>query len=135
MAEGWTLETLKEHLTAKIDGLEKYTTDLSAAAKEAISAAMTASEKAILKAEVSADKRAEASNEIRAAMIDQQKFFANREQTEFRLGAIDIKLGELERTIAASGGKAQGFSSLAGIISQVIAAVVGGVAVYVALRG
>src|ERR1700688_482385 len=96
---GWTLDTLEEYLTNQIKSLSKYFTDLSAereavnkerftsskeavtaalaAAEKAISAAMTASEKAILKAEAAAEKRSEASNEIRAAMIDQQKLFAD----------------------------------------------------------
>lgn len=110
---GWTLDTLKDHFDdMRRADKEAVTTALNAAEK-AVAAAMAASEKAILKAETASDKRAEASNEIRAAMIDQQKTFANKEQTDMRL-----KL--LEDALAASRGKTQGVGMLAGVIVSVI---------------
>lgn len=153
---GWTLDTLEEYLTSKLNLLEKYTTNLSnereavnkerfnssdravttamTAQEKAISAAMAASEKAILKAEAAAEKRSEASNEIRAAMIDQQKNFADKAQTEFRFGALDQRLEENLRALAkrlelidsalgVSGGRAQGVGMTMGAIVQVITSV------------
>jgi hypothetical protein len=141
---GWSLDTLEEFLTAKIGGVEKYFTELSnereartserfasskeavtsalAAAEKAIAAAMTASEKAILKAEAAAEKRSEASNEIRAAMIDQQKNFADKSQTEFRFGSLDQRIEEnnkslskrldtIDNTLSMALGKSQMLSS------------------------
>ncbi len=100
---GWTLDTLEEFVSAKIESLRTYFSDLRLldkesvttamiAAEKAIAAAMTASEKAILKAEMAAEKRSEASNEIRAAMIDQQKNFADKVQTEFRFGTTEQRM-------------------------------------------
>ena len=107
---GWTLDTLEEFLSNKIEGIRGYFSDLRLldkesvttamiAAEKAIAAAMTASEKAILKAEMAAEKRSEASNEIRAAMIDQQKNFADKVQTEFRFGAMYQRLEEKKKFI------------------------------------
>ncbi len=107
---GWTLDTLEEYISAKIESTRVYFSDLRLldkesvttamiAAEKAIAAAMTASEKAILKAEMAAEKRSEASNEIRAAMIDQQKNFADKPQTEFRFGALDQRLEETNKSL------------------------------------
>jgi len=104
-----------------------------AAAEKAINAAMTASEKAILKAEASAEKRAEASNEIRAAMIDQQKNFADKVQTDFRIDAANQKIDELNNSLskrlelietsqAVLVGKSQGVGMTFGIFAQLITA-------------
>lgn len=153
---GWSLDTLEEFLTNKITSVEKYFTELSnereartserfssskeavtsalAAAEKAIAAAMTASEKAILKAEAAAEKRSEASNEIRAAMIDQQKNFADKSQTEFRFGSLDQRLEEnikslakrldgIDNAFAALGGKTQGIGMSVAAILQIVSAI------------
>ena len=131
----WTLETLAEHLNNRLDAVERYFCDrfvaskeatslAFAAAKEATQLAMTASEKAINKAEAAADKRAEASNEIRAAMEDQQKNFADRSQTDFRLSAIEKRMEKTEGSILTTGGRAQGVGASTGIIFQVLTVVI-----------
>ncbi len=139
---GWTLDTLEEFISAKIEGIRVYFSDLRLldkesvttamiAAEKAIAAAMTASEKAILKAEMAAEKRSEASNEIRAAMIDQQKNFADKQQTEFRFGAIDQRIEESIRMInkrldgidialSAIGGRSKGLGDSWAVVVAVI---------------
>jgi hypothetical protein len=94
---GWTLDTLKTHIESKIEAVEKNA-----------ALALSASEKAITKAEAAAEKRADASNEIRQAMIDQQGNFALRSETEFRLAA-------LERVAALSSGKSAGVGMMVAI--------------------
>lgn len=109
MTDTWTIPQLKEHFDAlRAADKEAITTALTAAEK-AVAAAMAASEKAILKAENAADKRAEASNEIRAAMVDQQRNFASKDETERRLKM-------LEDGNASDKGKSAGFGQLAGLI-------------------
>ena len=100
MSTPWTLETLKEHFdalrAADKDALDKALN----AAEKAVAAAMAASEKAILKAETAADKRAEASNEIRGAMVDAQKNFADKAETERRLKHLEDKdIADASKTI------------------------------------
>jgi|ERR1043166_760298 hypothetical protein len=115
---GWTLDTLEKYLADKIDAVIGLATEREtrtserfqsskeavitalAAQEKAVAAAMSASEKAILKAEAAQEKRAEASNEIRAAMIDQQKNFADKSQTEFRFGALDQRVDEYAKGLS-----------------------------------
>ena len=163
---GWTLDTLEEYLAHKISGLEKYFTDLSnereirtserfntskeavtaalAATKEAITVAMVASEKAIAKAETASEKRSEASNEIRAAMIDQQKNFADKAATEFRLSTIESRIQEnmsglakriegLETSISTIVGRSIGIGSMGSTMIQILTVVAAVSAVAVTL--
>jgi hypothetical protein len=99
----WTLETLKEHFDALRAADREAVSTALAAAEKAVAAAMAASEKAILKAENAADKRAEASNEIRGAMVDAQKSFADKAETERRLKMLeDAHIADASKTIGAS---------------------------------
>lgn len=134
--EKYFIDILKEKETATNDRFASSKEAVNAAlaaAKEAIAAAMTASEKAILKAEAAADKRAEASNEIRAAMMDQQKNFSDKIQTDFRFDAVNQKVEDsnkavnkrielLEQQNAVIVGKQQGIGLTFGIVAQIITA-------------
>jgi hypothetical protein len=100
--DGWTFATLYKHV-------EK----LSEASKEAINAAITAAQKAVDKAEGAQQLRNDAQNEWRGAMKDQQSTFADKEQTERRLSAI-------EKWQAAQGGKDKGVGISTGVMVQVI---------------
>jgi hypothetical protein len=104
---GWTIETLKEHFDVRI-----------AALQDAVSAALSASDKAINKAEGAAEKRADASNEIRQAMLDQQKTFASREA----LDALDKRMDLLD-------GRSQGVGISATVIGWIVMASIAGAAV------
>ena len=158
----WNLDTLAEFLISRINAVEKYQNDLSnerevrttdrfntskeavtfalAATKEAISVAMIASEKAIVKAEAASEKRSEASNEIRAAMIDQQKNFADKSQTEFRLGTIEGRVQEnmvgiskrlenLEAAMSGMSGRTQGVGVSTGVIFQIVTMLIAVIAI------
>src|ERR1700677_1366877 len=131
----WSLETLFEYFTQllrerekrtdeRFSALKEATTLALAAAKEGTQLAMTASEKAIAKAEAAAEKRAEASNEIRAAMVDQQKNFADRSQTDFRLSAIEKRMEKTEGSILTTGGRTQGIGASTGVVFQVLRRVI-----------
>lgn len=119
--QAWTLDTLKVHFDSRFEDMRRYFSDLSQtqeqtnrdrftqaekavstafmAADKAVQAAMAASEKAVLKAENAAEKRAEASNEIRAAMVDQQSNFADKNATEMQFKAQDNRITELKESI------------------------------------
>lgn len=99
---GWTFGTLTRHYDERFKAQE-----------EAVRAALAASEKAVLKAEMAAEKRFDSVNEFRNAMADQQATFANKEQTDFRLTAIDKKLAE-------GGGKTQGLGIAASIVINIL---------------
>ena len=114
----WTIETLKEHFDALRTADKEAVATALAAAEKAVTAALTASEKAILKAEGAADKRAEASNEIRGAMVDAQKNFADKAETERRLKSLeDARIAASSKTIGAN----QLWAMAAGIVLVVVA--------------
>lgn len=115
----WTISTLKAHFDALRQADKEAITTALTAAEKAVAAAMAASEKAILKAESAADKRAEASNEIRGAMVDAQKNFADKAETERRLKSLEDK-------DIASASKTLGAGQLwagAGVVVFVVAAI------------
>lgn len=121
--QAWTLDTLKVYADARLEDTRRYFADLLQvqeqtnrdrftaaeknvntafiAADKAVNAAMAASEKAVLKAENAAEKRAEASNEIRAAMIDQQAKFADKNATETEFNAHTQRITELKEALSA----------------------------------
>lgn len=94
-----------------------------------------ASDKAIIKAEMAADKRSDASNEIRAAMVDQQKNFADKVQTEFRFSTLEQRMGEISTILSTTSGKSTGIGASVALLLQVISAIVSVVAVIIVLRG
>jgi hypothetical protein len=109
MSDQWTLSTLKEYLTSRIDAVEKNVTT-----------AMAAADKAVTKAETAAEKRFDSVNEFRSAMKDQQATFADRAQTDFRLGNIE---GRLEKIGGVSLGVSLSASVIAGMVSSIAAIV------------
>jgi hypothetical protein len=110
VTSGWTLETLKEHFEA-----------LRADDKEAIAAALAAAEKAVLKAEARTLADKEASNEIRGAMVDAQRNFADKDATDRRLKALeDFQLAAASKTIGAGQ-----LWAMAAAVVVVIAAIMG----------
>jgi hypothetical protein len=95
--KGWTFASFETYVESAINAL-----------KEATGIAMAASEKAITKAETADDKRFSLLNEFRATTNDQQKNFANKEQTEFRLDALDEAINDLKISMSVDKGKGQG---------------------------
>lgn len=68
-----------------------------AATKESVSVAMSASEKAIVKAEMAAEKRFESLNEFRQQLADQQATFARSDLVNQRADALEKKIDEVAR--------------------------------------
>lgn len=100
--DGWTFATLYKHVMA-----------LSAASKEAVTAAMDAAKVASDKADKANEKRFDAVNEFRSTLKDQQVTFADKAQTDFRLAAI-------EKIVSVRDGKSQGINVFAIVITQIV---------------
>jgi small-conductance mechanosensitive channel len=105
--KGWTFSAF-----------ETYVDNRFVTSEEAVKTAMSAAEKATIKAETAADKRFDSVNEFREAMKDQQSKFADKDQSDFRLDALDKRLGAMELALTASNAKGQGVWLLAVIICQ-----------------
>ncbi len=105
--KGWTFSAF-----------ETYVDNRFVTSEEAVKTAMSAAEKATIKAETAADKRFDSVNEFREAMKDQQSKFADKEQSDFRLGALDKRINAIELAASASDAKGKGVWLLAVIIGQ-----------------
>ena len=121
----WTLDTLLTHVGARIDALSALTAQRDAAQKEAVAMAMSAADRAVLKAETAAEKRFESVNEFRNTLSDQQRnlipraeFDAMERAVTFRLDAID-KVLEAQR--AERMGIKGGWGYAVGVAGLVIA--------------
>lgn len=121
--QAWTLDTMKVHFDMRVDELRRYFSDLTSvqeqtnrdrftsaekavyaaleANKSQVSAAMSASEKAIQKAETAAEARFSSLNELRSAMMDQQTNFADRIGTDRQFTALADRLTEAKEGLAA----------------------------------
>jgi hypothetical protein len=69
----WNVYTLKEHFDGLASARDKAVEAALIAQKGEVAAALAAAKEAVLKAEISTDKRFQAANGFREAMLDQQK--------------------------------------------------------------
>lgn len=130
MGEGWTLATLKEHFDAlRLADKEAVATALNAAEK-ATNAALEASEKAIGKAEIAANNRFDAGNEIKGAMENAQKSFATIETVNAQRERMD----RIDKDISDLRGRSAGASQIigyvlgaAGLVTLVVTVLTGGI--------
>ena len=118
--DGWTFATLYTHVM-----------EISKAAKEGVSAAMAASEKAVLKAETANEKRFDSVNEFRQAMRDQQDSFANKSETNMRLDDFGKRLDRIGSAIETASGKTAGLMMAALGLGWAVSTVIALLAIFV----
>ena len=112
----WTIDALKQYFDEKIGLLEEKTKERFLAAKENISIALLASEKAIVKAETANDKRFDSVNEFRGTLSDQTKNLVSR--TEYL-----VQHQNLIEKIDSSSLRLADFESRASALSSITTAV------------
>ena len=98
------IEAVEINLTDKIINVEKFFTAENRAAKEAVTIAMTAEEKAAGKTEIAADERARTQTAAYTTMLD----------------VVVKRLDQIDKTIAASGGWQHGVGSSLATLFQVV---------------
>jgi Flp pilus assembly protein TadB len=101
------IDAVETNLTNRIEGVEKFFTAEGKAAKDAVSIAMTAAEKAAQKKEISDDERAKTQTTAYTAMND----------------AVMKRLDQINNSIAESGGWQHGVGSSLAMLFQIIASV------------
>jgi hypothetical protein len=131
----WTIETLREYLTSRIDAneaaalqrFESSNTALQAAlaaAKELVSNAQSAADRAVQKAEIASDKRFEGVNEFRAQLADQQRTLMPRAEVEVLLKAITDRVKAVEILQSQSSGTkigiTEGWGWAVGVVGLVL---------------
>jgi tetrahydromethanopterin S-methyltransferase subunit G len=92
-----------------------------------------ASEKAVLKAEASNERRFEAVNEFRGQLFDQQQTLVRKAEVDIRFDAINAKLDAAISQLQQSKGKELGQGMVWGIVAVVLTLALSGVGVAVAL--
>ena len=115
----WTVETLREHLLAMIAANDlryeqRFTASQQAiqlgfsAQKSAVDAALAAADRAVIKAETSAEKRFEAVNEFRSTLADQQRNLIPRSEVDVVVVAISEKIADLQKRVDAQQSERRG---------------------------
>jgi hypothetical protein len=111
--DGWTLDTLKEHLTSRIDGL-----------KENVGTAMAASDKAIGKADIAIEKRFDSVNEFRKSLDDMVNTLLPRSEYQVQHQALVEKVNDLFQRLliveTAKAAKREGIGTLGAIVVGVL---------------
>jgi len=129
---GWTVETLRRHVEALMHAHDlryeqRYTaqtervTDALVAQKEALSAALASTDKAVSKAEQAQLRVNEGQNEFRASLKDQASTLATKEFVD----TLERRIRALEGAGQEHIGKGQGIS-LAWAVTVTIVMVLGG---------
>jgi len=104
--DGWTVETLRQYLSSRIDAVEKIAEERESrnverfsAAQDRVKVAMEAAEKATAKAETAIDKRFDGVNELRGALSDQAALMLPRTEYAAQHLSLAEKIDELKDRI------------------------------------
>jgi hypothetical protein len=98
----WTVETVLTHLTALIEANDRRYEQRFIAQALATDAALAAAERAVLKAEASAERRFEGVNEFRSTLADQQRNLIPRAEVDVLIRGVVQQITALEKTLDAS---------------------------------
>jgi hypothetical protein len=123
----WTLETLKEHFDALFAERDKQYVERAIANKTAVEAALkaaetlnaaafAASEKAIAKSDINAEKWREQANEWRGSMQDRENKFAARAEVDNEFKNLRSELGSLKESRAEGSGRSGGSQAMWGYV-------------------
>lgn len=108
MSEEWTFETLRQHLRGIMDERDKRYDEALRAVKESSSIALTAADRAVVKAETATEKRFDSVNEFRDTLADQQRTLMPRTEAELRFVALEKAIASLQLTQRGTAGTGEG---------------------------
>lgn len=118
-AGGWTVDTALQHVLSLIGSndhryeqrfidLQKLSESMHSAHKEAVQTAMSAADRAVVKAEMAAEKRFESVNEFRSTLADQQRNLMPRSEVEVITKGLIEKINALEKQLDSITAERQG---------------------------
>lgn len=119
----WTLGSLKAHYDAILRERDRRYEQRFADAETATRAALAAAEKAVTKAEASADKRFEGVNEFRQALSDQTATFITRTEALALTERNAERVQELTNRVNQMEGHGSGLSAGYGYLIAAVTAV------------
>ena len=125
---GWTVDTLKAHFdtlrSTDLTNIEKR----FVAAEERTTLALTAADRAVVKAETATEKRFDAVNEFRATLADQASRLMPRAEVEQIVKGLNEKIDDLRGTrrsgVASIGALMVGAAVVLAVIVQIVVLVV-----------
>ena len=120
----WTLDTLYIHINAVIGALDRRVNEKFGDTSTALNAALTAAEKAVIKAEVSTEKRFEAVNEFRGQLADQARTLMPRAEAEARIESIQKLVDDLSSKSDKDEGRLRGNTATYGFLVAAIGAII-----------
>lgn len=103
--------SLREHFEAILSEMDRRYEQRFDAQEKANTTALTAAEKAVLKAEVAAEARFASVNEFRGTLSDQTATLMPRVEAEARMQAMADKLGELGDRVNRAEGRGSGYTA------------------------
>lgn len=98
---GWTTDTLHQHLTQRLNDVDRMLSRRMDDADKAIQAALVSAEKAVVKAETANEKRFEGVNEFRKALADQTATFIPRAEYDAAHTALGDRVDANANRVAA----------------------------------
>ena len=108
--------SLKAHFEAILAEIEKRNVQRFESQSLATAAALAAADRAVTKAETSAEKRFEAVNEFRNTLGDQQRTLMPRSESEIRFSSLTDRVAKIELLLQERLGEAQGHKNGLAII-------------------
>lgn len=99
---GWTVDTLKEHLTEMIVGNDLRYEQRFKAAEQAVSAALAAQRDATSVAGIISEKRMDGLNELRGMAEDQSKVFTEYAKTYIPRGEAMAEVRSVQQNVDAA---------------------------------
>ena len=121
---GWTVDTLKAHFDTLRATDGKNVEQRFVAAEERTTLALTAADRAVIKAENATEKRFDAVNEFRATLADQASTLMPRAEAEIRLRGLSEQIEDLRGTrrggIATVGALVVGIAVVLAVLVQVV---------------
>ena len=109
IVNGWTVDTLHEHIVKLLEAKEERDSERFDAQKEQTKLALDSADRAVNKAEQAAEKRFESVNEFRETLADQQRNLMPRAESELQFKSINDKVDNIIRTSAKDTGKRTGY--------------------------
>jgi Flp pilus assembly protein TadB len=123
-ASGWTIDTLRQHVTALLAEKDLRDQQRFEAQSSAIAAALLAAEKAVTKAEAANERRFEGVNEFRQTLSDQAATFISRVEFDAQRKAYEDRVRELAARVDKTEGRTGGATALYGYLIAAAAIVV-----------
>lgn len=119
--------SLREYVDVQLAAIRELVNQARVSDKEAIAIALTASQKAVDKAEDAQDARLALLNEFRGQMADQARSYLRTDEASLRFGNIEVGISSLNNRLATIEGRFLAVATVGVFVSI-------GAAVYAVLR-